>query len=1403
MFDSGTLRKLKLPVYFTLGLLIAISGYYLYRIRSQASYLNSSNLRLLTTIGRHIEDWVDRQQRIFGIVIEKPDPKAFIATWDADPRLWTFADRPGPAMPNEVEQPTLSRDSRGRLWLELASKWGDRRRVQFEEHLLEPLGAALQKDVFDVVLLSSPKGMALARAGDEDIYVADLDMLVGQGAFAKLASLTAYVPVKLSGSDYKLFVQPCCRELRLRGMDIEPPASPSVQPTPGKEDSRDTKSAAGTEAEKKAATTEDAVKLPAADRRFETGLVVAGLVSNATLTERRLSVSFTTMVISAGLLLMLVVSWPFIKLALIGTRQRVALLDVLLLGISSLLVLLLGTLYLLDVYAYGRLRSHTDERLRALSADVRSNMRKEIAAAYSQLRALEAAARDRSEPESGGVVDVDVLPRHPTPDFSFYPFFESFSLIDRKGTQRVKWSIRARSAPLISVKDRNYFKRVIDNDTWSLPAEGAMPAIQGIVLDSNRSITRMEPQAVLATAAHPPSKDSSVAALAFPMISLINSVLAPGFGFAVIEDSGNGRVLFHSEEARNTLERFFPETDFDRRLRSAVAARRAELLDIQYWGRDYRAYVAPVAGLPWSLVSFYDKELIRSVNVDLIVTTLLFMVAYALGYVAACIFVLLRPGNRATWLWPLPGGLSTYLQLSGIYLVLIVIVGIAIYSGDSRSAVRAIIIPVLVAPPLAWAVTYLLLRIKRRPVAPADRTGKEPAGDVPGFPNPQPNTLLPLAYICAATLLLVITAVLPTVASFKLAHSVQVTPFLKYTQLRLAAGLAERRRRAEGDPGKLSDAARRVDLEVEPPSSSSGPQTMALKSLSPTGSPCRGYSPGIVSRRSTVGCPQLQFTDGDEHKRPILPVDIHFADSSSNRGYIAAFAAAESEDSHDRPRFGTALTLTSHLARRRPPYRSGAGFVELLEPYLPYYSESSVAMRELLHDEADDNTHWWDRDSSGRLILTNADYGKDILTISSVVPSFGTFRGLFLVFVLVGGLVIWIAVFIARRVFLMDMPLWSPAAGGFTTAAQSKFVVCRRRAARETYLAGLRHAKIDLATQNDWSAALTELDQVPPGETILVDHFEHGVGDRQLNEKKLWLIEELVQVRRRNLIVLSTIGPAPLLREALASESTPKGSESPTVEQRWAALLTCFFVVTDLDTRFETDADAASNAPGPVTRWEKALGTKWRWRFRFLPAYLQTRQHRAVRNALDREYAGNPYLLPIYDDVSRLITRRGEQGFDREELLEEFGARAASYYEGLWACCSPVEKLVLEHLGEEGFANYKDGKAVRRLISRGLIRRDPHLRVMNETFRRFVISTRCRKEVGEVEKRTMKSAWDHFQRPFMIALAIALVLFVATQRQRFDSAMTLVVGLTGIIPSLLKLAGFLLGEKQMPSITTN
>jgi hypothetical protein len=149
----------------------------------------------------------------------------------------------------------------------------------------------------------------------------------------------------------------------------------------------------------------------------------------------------------------------------------------------------------------------------------------------------------------------------------------------------------------------------------------------------------------------------------------------------------------------------------------------------------------------------------------------------------------------------------------------------------------------------------------------------------------------------------------------------------------------------------------------------------------------------------------------------------------------------------------------------------------------------------------------------------------------------------------------------------------------------------------------------------------------------------------------------------------------------------------------------------------------------------------------------------------------------------------------REQLLEEFGERAQSYYGALWASCSRDERVVLGHLAEEGLVNAKNRRIVRRLMARGLIRRAPNLCLMNETFRRFVASPTCREQVLSLEQAAGRSAWDRFHWPFSVALAACAALILVTQQELLDSTVATVTGVTAGLPALLKLLD-LLGWKR-------
>ncbi len=297
-----------------------------------------------------------------------------------------------------------------------------------------------------------------------------------------------------------------------------------------------------------------------------------------------------------------------------------------------------------------------------------------------------------------------------------YPYFESFALIDDQGQQVSKWVTAGGTPMLINVGERLYFQRIhqgiplkvpepgpeaVDEDEpsrfeslqrWAQgkwyagiakrigrrihplrpPAREPVVADEPFFLESVQSWTNGKWQAVIAKPVDPKIKatqpSAQVAALAIQMLSVINPVMPAGFEFAVVGDDGT--VLFHSDSARNRAENFFEETEHDRRFKSIVFARHDEPFNVRYWGESYRAVAIPVKGLPWTIVAMRNQQVLERVNLDWLVTTLVFVLLYTGAITLALIAIaLLRPGYRAGWAWPDPKRRHDYAELIAIFAI--------------------------------------------------------------------------------------------------------------------------------------------------------------------------------------------------------------------------------------------------------------------------------------------------------------------------------------------------------------------------------------------------------------------------------------------------------------------------------------------------------------------------------------------------------------------------------------------------------------------------------------------------------------------------------------------------------------------------------------------------------------
>lgn len=1164
---------------------------------------------------------------------------------------------------------------------------------------------------FDGVLLGTQEGRVLVSAGPaaQQLRYSGLDVLSSKPTetnksleFKELSKAVRMADVSVAGVDYTLFVAPCCVSDRAQG-----------------------------------------------DR-----IVLAGLVRSDKLQAGSWAIPTTLVKISVLALLLALVGWPFLKLLLMGDRQRMGVSDFFQLGASSVAGLAILTVVLLDVSAYRRLNRDIDAQLSELAHALDYNATAEVAEAYAQLECVEAKASELDwstlDRRVGSVlrnakfsctdnVHGDVA--HPLPEKRerltsespelpwTYPFFDTIAFIDATGMQYLKLATSGNVSNTISVAEREYFKTITSgggfNKEHFCKPEDAPDGQQraACALGSVWSLTTGEPEAVLAKNASSALRDTRpdlpVTAISFPMRSLIGPVLPPGFAFAVIDPKGE--VLFHSNPQRNGNENFFVETDNNRRLRAQVAAHSADGLSINYWGAQYRAFVKPMALPGMYVVAMAQTERAWAINREWLIVTLTLLAAYLVLWLLIALATLARD---AAWVWPDPRRRENYRLVSIVCAWLLLGAAIAAAFGDRDALVAAGV----GLPLVGWLAAAWLLR---KPLKRGIDDTRE--------------TLF--RYSLTAALVLTVSGAIPGALLFLASYRLHTWSYIKNSQSIIANRLADRYDR-------LTEAYLHGDQQ--------NPKK-----------PMAWHAGSVVDR----------------------DVYVDFL-------YNTSVARASAED----------MNHTDARSGHRAEHHATDLLLWLLEDRLPYYSEASVEWRELLHDKSDDES--WTSSRSGkalghvegkftargrRLPLTLTSWVPSITYAPPIVndesapatakPSNGirvnrasvittgsvpvtqgkkSARDSWLLLPLSGaGLfaLAWglVQVF-NRRVYLVGItqPLW--ACGSMAKNAGQNVLVLCDAASKTKQLDGLTPLALGpIVREPDfkaaWIKALFDLDRKNDDGSVLIADFDDKLDDTRGMKRKLILLEELVSDQSRKVVVLSQVslrGLSDSVRHAAGG-----GSGSADVLERWKRIVKALVIV---------ERRAAENGCADPT----------------------SRSSRAVSFLLD-ERDSHPFVTRICDDLLQSDAVEGGQ-LTRAQAFDELAERTAQFYRGLWTSCSEDEKVVLGHVARHGLANASVRSVVRQLLGRRLLKADPAFRPMNETFRHFILTRECLKQVESLENAEGPSAWDRLRAPLGIAVLGGGIFLFATQKELYNAIFGLVTAAAASVPTLIQTVGKLVGR---------
>jgi hypothetical protein len=365
-------------------------------------------------------------------------------------------------------------------------------------------------------------------------------------------------------------------------------------------------------------------------------LYVAGLTSRAALQRQARRLPAAWLVIVALPVVLLFLALPFVKLATLTQRERYSFADLVLMIGATVAAAALGAMVPFvststsaasdgSLERFGRqieqrLANETDEVL-AL-ADRVVGEESQIQAALSTCAHLES-----------GVQPPD--PKQPHPECGLWkalaaggtaqpaPFeLDVVVWFDARGEQLRKWTTKAQVTGRATHRAFDHYRDVTSDRLWTLVPRaagdsGPPRSTRRFTIDPLRAPTTSELGVIVATPASESSSPKTYLALNLRPRSVVDPVVPPGYGFAIVAPTG--RVLFHSEEGLSLQENFYAEVGAPDEVHGKAESRRVAIWSGDYHGRPHRLRMQPVtvfAGCPWRIVTFQEMEPLLAAEVD-------------------------------------------------------------------------------------------------------------------------------------------------------------------------------------------------------------------------------------------------------------------------------------------------------------------------------------------------------------------------------------------------------------------------------------------------------------------------------------------------------------------------------------------------------------------------------------------------------------------------------------------------------------------------------------------------------------------------------------------------------------------------------------------------------------------
>jgi len=1122
-------------------------------------------------------------------------------------------------------------------------------------------------------------------------------------------------------------------------------------------------------------------------------LIIAALINNQRYQQEKYQLPLNAVLLLITVVLLMMVSLPWIKLYQMGSKDRLTITDGIATGAVSML---LTSLLFFALFKYNSsFRPDISSGSEAeLAHKIKSALLYETRLAYKTLFQFDSLIMERDELKTNvrllgqsGIQSGNLYENEKnTVSDSVSNFLNNLCLnqnihqafwLDSSGMESYNWTSRSANAPYSNFRSRNYFKKVKNNDIWHINNDNKKSFYLDQIVSWN---TGGFVSVISKPSLFPSSGPAEVVAMSFDMNSLRNTILPPGYQFAIIDRQAT--VLYHTNQSKSLNENLLDEFSEKAMLKSCLEAGNGSVFDTKYYGNDYTVKIEPVTDMPYYVVIFCNNAFKMARDIEVFSFTISMMFFFFSFLVLQLLLIFLASSRRSffrkqllstSWVGPKISSCQQY-NLSVAFNLIIIVLLILFFNNtrflqflfilllasffisfflnaifaikykrsgqeEYRFKKAAIIvlgllivslnliaarilgfrsyIPVVGFELLSIGLGFLVFNISSGSFLKKILPDKETAAGVPPFVR---------SYTWMVLTRLIITSGIPVVFFFLSGYNYEQNLNTRYRHSFYAEQLLN----------KLKE--KRIDIKEY-------------------GAYLKKTASGIFNDKAWINRTEIV------PRRPLLPPD-----SEEDTITLAIFNLFRFYQSRE-------AIMSAGF------YRAGSADSSLLYNNLPDIINAS----------------------NGNTVTYKAIPGYPAcLKISSGnlnynIPSLFSDNGF--IFWLLLFAVISVLYFvlndILKKIFAQNIPstigweIIDRALLTERTLSKLIFVIGLPGSGKLKYILkqienkSLRWGHEELFYHKDspekGNVLLADLIVIPDKAStgaehelwqnlqdevrkenykmIIVNHFEYNLKDPETNNIKLNFLEQLMMEGKKEIIVLSTVHPVTFLDSLNVSESVPENNAGFKHElERWHVLLGHFMIIIH---------PLQSSPKGyKGYSWEKLI-----------------QEETAYTHFLSK--MRNPVLTAVRDDF------KAGNLVDCNSLAFKLHATAHYFYMYMWQSLTREEKFLLYDLAEDGLVNTYDHYNLSMLISKGvIIHSDGTLKLFNKGFRNFILTAIGNSEAMQIRSEIKDNGnWSTLKAPLQVIIAAILLFLFASQQEAYSRLITYAAALGGSIPMILKL----------------